>query len=285
MDNEGNVFKNKRLAVGEGETPALDEVGRMIGRRWVERVQSRIEGVLVLRSGCRRDRRGDGPEVCDDILLQRVEVPNLATDGLGEGGGAGLVELGLHKDGGHTLLLRLFRNRGDLLRRRLAVAHFNGFLDESVVLGEVGEGTVIDVKGPAFSGREGGFDLRVEFVEFASEGGEICLNCRAGRIGKVLFQDHGDPFRLVLEDAGRKPHVGVLFLMFVFMGVGLVSCGGGRGAFSAGALKKLKPLEEVELLRPVLSITDGDVEVGFEAQASGKKEVRSSDIGNLAGGR
>jgi hypothetical protein len=76
------------------------------------------------------------------------------------------------------------------------------------------------------------------------------------------------------EDPGGKPDVGVFLLVDVFVGVRLLPFGGGGGAFAAGAFEEFEPFEEIEFLRTVLSITDGDVEVGFEGEASREKKVR-----------
>ena len=97
-----------------------------------------------------------------------------------------MVELRLHEDGGHSLVFRLLRDFGYLLRGGPAVAHFDRFLDESVVGCKVGEGPVVDVEGAALFRGERLFELGVEFIEIGLEGGEVRVDLRSGFGGEVV---------------------------------------------------------------------------------------------------
>ncbi len=101
----------------------------------------------------------------------------------------------------------------------------------------------------------------------------------------MLLEDFGDASRLVAEDPGREPDVGVLLLVLVFMLVGLLSFGGGGGAFATSAFEEFEPFEEVVFPGAVLAITDGDVEIRFEGETSREQQIRSRDVGDLPGGR
>ena len=79
----------------------------------------------------------------------------------------------LDENGRDSLFPGLFRDGRDLPRRWFAVADLDGFLDESVVLREIGEGTVVDIEGaPLFRGEQG-LQFFVERGQFGLQRGEI----------------------------------------------------------------------------------------------------------------
>jgi hypothetical protein len=90
---------------------------------------------------------GDGFEVAQDIVGEGIDGDDFSADGFGDGLGAGRIDLGLDEYHPGPLVPGVLDELHQLFRGRAFAFGFDGVLFETVGIGEVGEGGMIDEEG------------------------------------------------------------------------------------------------------------------------------------------